>query len=76
MWHGNEHKRRGLSRLADLFPTRTEWWVEKIERNMQRDQEVNKQLAAAGWTVIRIWESKVLEDPQKAADRVLHALRE
>lgn len=75
MWHGNEHKRRGLSCLADLFPTRTEWWVKKIERNMRRDQEVNEQLSAAGWTVVRIWESEVLDDPQMAADRVLHALR-
>jgi DNA mismatch endonuclease, patch repair protein len=75
MWHGNEHKRRGLSCLADLFPTRTEWWVDKIERNMRRDQEVSEQLAAAGWAVVRIWESEVLEDPQKAADRVLDALR-
>jgi DNA mismatch endonuclease (patch repair protein) len=74
MWHGNEHKRRGLSSLADLYPTRTKWWVDKIERNMRRDQEVNEQLAATGWTVVRIWESEVLEDPQKAADRVLDAL--
>lgn len=75
MWHGNEYKRRGLSSLADLFPTRTEWWVDKIERNMRRDQEVNEQLAAAGWTVVRIWESEVREDLQKAADRVMGALR-
>lgn len=75
MWHGNEYKRRGLSCLADLFPTRTEWWVDKIERNMRRDQQVNEQLAAVGWTVVRIWESEVLEDPGRAADRVLEVLR-
>jgi DNA mismatch endonuclease (patch repair protein) len=75
MWHGNEHKRRGLSSLADLYPTRTAWWVDKIERNMRRDREVNEQLAAAGWTVVRIWESEVLENPQKAADQVMAALR-
>jgi DNA mismatch endonuclease (patch repair protein) len=74
MWHGNEYKRRGLASLADLFPTRTEWWVNKIERNMRRDQEVNEQLIAAGWTIVRIWESAILQDPQKAADRVLDAL--
>lgn len=74
MWHGNEYKRRGLSNLAELFPTRTEWWVKKIQRNMQRDQEVNKQLAAAGWTVVRLWESEVLSNPHNAADRVLDAL--
>ena len=75
MWHGNEHHRRSLSSLADLFPTRTDWWVAKIERNMQRDREVNARLAADGWTVIRIWESEVLADPAKAADRVLDVLR-
>src|ERR1022692_2250102 len=53
MWHGNEHRRRGLASLADLFPTRTDWWVTKIERNMQRDQEVNAQLGADGWTIVR-----------------------
>jgi DNA mismatch endonuclease (patch repair protein) len=74
MWHGNEHHRRGLASLADLFPTRTEWWVAKIERNMQRDREVNDCLRANGWIVVRLWESEVLRDPQKAADKVLAVL--
>jgi DNA mismatch endonuclease (patch repair protein) len=74
MWHGNEHRRRGLASLADLFPTRTEWWVAKIERNMQRDQEVSDRLKSEGWTVVRVWESEVLQDPQKTADKVLAVL--
>lgn len=74
MWHGNEHHRRGLSSLADLFPTRTEWWVAKIERNMARDQEVNARLKGEGWTVVRLWESEVLQNPQKASEKVLEAL--
>ena len=55
LWHGNpeEPRRRGRDTLADLFPTRTEWWVEKINRNVERDQRVNAQLTGAGWTVIR-----------------------
>lgn len=74
MWHGNEHIRRGLPRLADLFPTRTEWWVAKIERNMQRDREVSDKLRADGWTVVRLWESEILQNPQQAASTVLKAL--
>src|SRR5688572_10251123 len=31
-WHGNAWKLRGLGSLAELFPTRTEWWVAKITR--------------------------------------------
>ncbi|MCA1703829.1 MAG: very short patch repair endonuclease [Actinobacteria bacterium] len=73
MWHGNEHRRRGLASLAELFPTRTEWWVEKIKANMRRDHEVTTKLREQGWTVIRLWESEVLADPDGAAQHVLDA---
>ena len=32
-----------------------DFWHKKIERNIQRDVEVNKQLTADGWTVLRFW---------------------
>jgi len=70
MWHGNEHKRRGLDNLAELFPNNTEFWVAKITGNIQRDHEVSDGLAQAGWTVLRLWESLVLENPNEAADMV------
>jgi DNA mismatch endonuclease, patch repair protein len=75
MWHGNEHRRRGLASLTDLFPTRTEWWVAKIERNIRRDEEVNAELAEKGWMVVRVWESEILQDPQQAAEKVFEALK-
>jgi DNA mismatch endonuclease, patch repair protein len=31
------------------------WWKAKIERNVQRDRDTDKQLQEAGWTVMRIW---------------------
>lgn len=31
----------------------SEFWEKKILRNMERDKEVNQQLACMGWTVIR-----------------------
>ena len=33
----------------------SEYWLKKISRNMQRDDEINKQLLFLGWTVIRFW---------------------
>ncbi len=65
LWHGNSWRVRGLPSLEAQFPTRTEWWVSKIRRTMARDLEVNEQLAAAGWTVQRFWESDVLADPNQ-----------
>jgi DNA mismatch endonuclease (patch repair protein) len=78
LWHGNpeEWRRRGHDSLASMFPTRTEWWVSKIERNIARDKEVNQQLAEQGWRVLRIWASDVLRDRDQAASRVLALLRE
>ncbi len=77
LWHGNpeEWRRRGHDNLAAMFPTRTEWWVNKIERKVARDEEVNRQLAAQGWRVLRVWASDVLRDPDQAAERVLALLR-
>lgn len=48
-WHGcPKHKRIPKSRKT--------FWTAKLERNRQRDREVNKALRSNGWKVIRIWE--------------------
>ena len=33
----------------------SEYWVKKITKNRERDEEVNKKLLSMGWTVIRFW---------------------
>lgn len=76
LWHGNpaEVRRRGRESLADLFPTRTDWWVAKIERTVARDREVTERLRAEGWTVVRLWEHDVLRDPPACARTVCRAI--
>lgn len=76
LWHGNpaEVRRRGRTSLAELFPTRTEWWVAKIERNITRDSLVTQQLRVDGWTVIRLWEHDVLSDPCQCVSRIMTAI--
>jgi DNA mismatch endonuclease (patch repair protein) len=49
------------------------FWQAKLARNQERDAAVNEALAAAGWTVVRIWEH---EEIDAAADRVEAAVRE
>ena len=33
----------------------SEYWINKISRNRERDEEINKKLLFEGWTVIRFW---------------------
>lgn len=47
-----------------------DYWVPKIERNMERDAEVNDQLKSAGWTVHRYWSRDVLKNASDIADEI------
>ena len=48
------------------------FWIEKIERNMKRDDEVNKALLILGWTVLRFWGT----DIKKHTDECIRAVEE
>ncbi|MBF4506576.1 very short patch repair endonuclease [Flavobacterium sp. JLP] len=39
--------------------TNSEYWIKKIERNMQRDIEVNAYLESQNWKVLRFWSNDV-----------------
>lgn len=40
----------------------SEYWITKILRNMERDEEVNKQLRSLGWSVLRFWGKDIKKD--------------
>jgi len=70
-WHGNGWRLRGYMSFDDEFQhANSDFWKSKIQRNMQRDREVNDQLAADGWQVVRLWASEVERDVTAVADRV------
>lgn len=39
----------------------SDFWINKISRNMQRDDQINKELLFRGWTVIRFWGKEILK---------------
>jgi DNA mismatch endonuclease (patch repair protein) len=47
------------------------YWGPKISRNIERDREHDERLAAAGWTVVRVWEH---EDTIGACERIIAAV--
>ena len=39
----------------------SDYWINKISRNRERDTEIDKQLLFEGWTVIRFWGKDILK---------------
>ncbi len=60
-WHGHKD-----CKYYTVPKTNTEFWMAKVTRNQERDQEVWRKLEAKGWNVIIVWECQlkkaVLED--------------
>ena len=50
----------------------SEFWIHKIGRNRERDEEVNKRLQFEGWTVLRFWG----EDIRRHLDECVRAVEE
>ena len=43
----------------------SEFWISKISRNKDHDNEVNKKLLFEGWTVIRFWGNDIKKHPEE-----------
>ena len=68
-WHGKKWEER-----KPKIKTNREFWIARIERNMQRDVEVNQELTAMGYTVFRFWETEVKKNLQECLAKTIHHL--
>ena len=50
-WHGH----KGCSKY-NIPKTNTDFWIEKVIKNQERDQRIWRELEAQGWRVIIVWE--------------------
>lgn len=50
----------------------SEFWINKISKNRERDEKIAKQLSFMGWTVIRFWG----RDIQKNVDECVKVIEE
>ena len=58
-FHGKDWEIR-KSKVSD--GANGDYWVKKIERNIQRDNDKDKQLLYRGWTVIHFWGQDIIKD--------------
>lgn len=64
-WHGYDWENRKKD-----FKSNTEFWIPKIERNIQRDIEVTNELETQGWIVIRFWGKEIKKNVSGCADEI------
>lgn len=64
-WHGYDWEHR-----KDDIKTRRDFWIPKIERNIQRDQEVTNKLESDGWIVLRFWGNEIKKNLNDCADKI------
>ena len=62
-WHGYDWDNQKNS-----IKSHKDFWIPKIERNIQRDIEVNAELKKAGWKVIRFWGKEIKKHCSECAD--------
>ena len=68
-WHGynfEEHRKD--------FKSNQQFWIPKIQRNIERDLEVTLTLRDAGWTVIRFWGNDIKRDVGMCVKTIKNAL--
>ena len=62
-WHGNNWRIRGLKNREDEFADdKREYWIDKINKNIKRDNQNNNDLIDMGYEVLRFWESNVMKN--------------
>lgn len=68
-WHGYNWEERKKD-----FKSHQEFWIPKIERNMERDVEVTAKLESEGWTVLRFWGNEIKKNTAQCADTIEKAV--
>ena len=69
-WHGFDWENK-----KNEIKSRQEFWLPKIECNIQRDIEVTRALEDEGWTVLRFWGNDIKKKTLECADIIERALK-
>lgn len=66
IWHGYDWENR-----KHTIKTDSEYWIARIERIIQYDQEINTYYKSKGWSVLRFWDFEVNEELSKCLSSVV-----
>lgn len=70
-WHGFDWENR-----KNDFKSNQDFWIPKIERNIQRDKEVNEKLTSEGWTVLRFFGNEIKKNVEGCVKKISDAIEQ
>ena len=68
-WHGynwDEKKKK--------IKSNRNFWIPKIERNIERDKEINEKLINLGYVVFRFWEHQIRKELDNCVNRIMNKI--
>lgn len=70
-WHGYdwENKKKEIK-------SNQEFWIAKIEKNIERDKYVTQELQRDGWLVLRFWGNDIMKNLADCANKIETAVKE
>lgn len=70
-WHGKDWEIRKNDHKSNK-----EFWLPKIERNIQRDKDVNMRLLNDGWKVVRFWGNEINKNLKNCISKIQRTINE
>ena len=68
-WHGYNWQDK-----KKKIKSNREYWIRKIERNIERDKKYNQLLEEQNWIVLRFWEHEIKKELKRCVDEVKNAI--
>ena len=70
-WHGKQWKEK-KARLKN----NSEYWINKIEKNIKRDSETERLLSGKGWKVLRFWGAEIKNDISGCVEEIKNVINQ
>ena len=68
------HQHKGCKN-ATIPKTRTEFWINKLSKNVENDVRNEQLLKESGWSVITVWECELEENFEGRMDRLIREIK-
>ena len=69
-WHGH-----GFCNYSHIPKTRTDFWISKINNNINRDKINIDKLCSLGWNVIVLWECELKKNLEDTMNKLINDLK-